>query len=72
MVIMWVLLGIGNSGMAQQKGEMEFGVNLGSNFAAISQNNKGNSNSTFNMNVAVFTDYYFSNQWSIKAKLIYD
>ncbi len=72
MIIIYVLFGIGNSGSAQQKGDVEFGANLGGNFATITQDDNGRSNFNFNINAGVFADCYFSKQWSVKAKLIYD
>jgi len=66
-----VALGFVNSMNAQGKGDVEFGVNTGVNFTNISDSdNTAGTNTTFNFGGSA--DYYFSDRWSIKAKLIYD
>lgn len=57
--------------VAQQKGNIEFGVNSGINLTNVS-NIYGNADMSVGFNAAVSADYYFSDMWSIKAKAIYD
>ena len=59
------------SATAQSKGDIEFGVNVGynSSFAAVRE---FTTESGSGINVGLSGDYYFSDRWSIKAKLIYD
>lgn len=53
------------------KGDVEFGINTGINITNISDSdNSAGTNTTFNFGGSV--DYYFSDRWSIKGKLIYD
>ena len=57
--------------VAQQKGTIEYGLNAGYNSATVStEDNTADYGDGFN--VGFSADYYFSNRWSIKAKLIYD
>lgn len=53
------------------KGDMELGFNSGINFSLVG-NNVGNSNSSTGFNISASADYFFSNRWSLKSKLIYD
>lgn len=58
---------------AQQKGNIEFGFNVGYNSTSVSDGDAVRDpdyNRSFNFGASV--DYYFSDRWSIKAKLIYD
>jgi hypothetical protein len=68
-------LGIYTATLAQTKGTTEFGVNVGLNATNV-ENNNGNNHASHDyrigLNVGVSADYYISDQWSIKAKLIYD
>jgi len=57
--------------IAQNKGAVEFGVNIGYNSSSVSSSEES-SDSGSGINVAVAADYYFSKTWSIKGKLIYD
>ncbi len=59
------------SANAQEKGTVEFGAGLGVNISTVS-NGTQNANSLVGMNVAGSGEYYFSDRWGIKAKLIYD
>lgn len=56
---------------AQSKGDVEFGANIGANYAYIGGKD-GTSDARFNWNAGIAADYYFSDRWSVKAKLIYD
>lgn len=57
--------------MAQNKGDVEFGFNLGYNFSTITADGLS-SDSRFGLNAGASADYYFSDRWSLKGKLIYD
>jgi len=61
------------------KGSLEIGANIGLNFATVSspQSNYYNySQNTYSytvgFNAAVSAEYYFSEKWSMKAKIIFD
>jgi outer membrane protein W len=68
-----VVLGIYTTASAQTAGTTEFGVNVGYNGATVTTGN-GQTNSDYRsgFNAGVSVDYYFSDRWSIKGKLIYD
>ena len=53
------------------KGDVELGVDVGYNFSLI-LNSRGISGTTDGVNFAGAVDYYFSDRWSLKAKVIYD
>lgn len=53
------------------KGDIELGFSSGVNFSLVG-NNVGNSNSSTGFNISASADYFFSNRWSLKSKLIYD
>ena len=57
--------------IAQKKGDVEFGFNVGYNNSTIS-NSDVSADSAIGFNVGGSVDYYFSDRWSIKGKLIYD
>ena len=56
---------------AQNKGDVEFGVNLGFNLSNATAGSFSEDTGT-GFNAGFSTDYYFSDRWSIKGKLIYD
>ncbi|WP_298225026.1 porin family protein [Flavobacterium sp.] len=56
---------------AQDKGKVEFGINIGYNGSTIS-NSKNSAARGSGINLGFAADYYFSKRWSIKGKLIYD
>lgn len=56
---------------AQQKGTVEFGANLGYNSATVSSDEETADNGD-GFNLGFSADYYFSDRWSIKGKLVYD
>jgi len=60
------------SAFSQQKGSFEFGLNTGVNFATVQSESATNTKFRTGLNVGVFGDYFFSDRWSIKAKLSYD
>lgn len=55
----------------QKKGDIEFDINVGLNRSTVS-NSKGSADTKLGVNIGFATDYYFSNRWSFKGKLIYD
>lgn len=68
---MIIALGLTTSISAQKKGDVEFGFNIGYNSSTVSDSQISADNGS-GMNLAGSMDYYFSNTWSIKTKLIYD
>lgn len=67
-----ISIGIYSGAIAQTHGTTEFGVNVGYNAAIVTTNAYTNTTYRSGFNVAVGSDYFFSDRWSIKAKLIYD
>ena len=53
------------------KGKLEMGFGTGLNIAYISDD-YGDSNNHFGFNAAASADYYFSEAWSMKVRVIYD
>ncbi len=56
---------------AQQKGDVEFGVNAGFNYSTVTTS-YFQADTGFGFNFGVSADYYFSDRWSLKTKVIYD
>lgn len=70
--ILCALVVLGSFGaIAQTKGDVEFGVNIGYNSSVVSVDTYSSENGD-GLNIGFSTDYYFSDSWSIKGKLIYD
>lgn len=69
--IVLCLLCVVLSGNAQEKGKIEFGGSAGLNYSTIGTRNKS-SDGSISFNLAASADYYFSDRWSVRAKLIYD
>ncbi|QPH40295.1 porin family protein [Pedobacter endophyticus] len=67
-----LLSGLGVSAQAQEKNSFEFGGHVGLNAATVSSSNAVNSDSRIGFNVTAVGDYFFSDRWSIKAKIGYD
>lgn len=67
-----VLTGFYFSAFSQEKGDFELGINVGYNAATVRMDANANSNYRNGLNVGAFGDYFFSDRWSIKAKLTYD
>lgn len=59
------------SSFAQKKGTVEFGLNVGYNSATASTD-EYTADYGDGFNLGFSADYYFSDRWSIKGKLIYD
>ena len=66
-------LGLIVTSNAQEKGAVEFGINVGYNSSTVIVSNSifqpdaGNG-----VNIGLAADYFFAEEWSIKGKLIYD
>ena len=66
-------LGLSSISLGQEKGDVEFGVNIGLNYSTITSSNSVSTPDTgYGFNAGFSADYYFSDRWSIKGKLIYD
>ncbi|MCF6128645.1 PorT family protein [Flavobacterium sp. AS60] len=57
--------------MAQKKGDVEVGFNIGFNNSSVSDSQYSYDSST-GLNIGGSLDYYFSRDWSLKVKMIYD
>ncbi len=58
---------------AQEKGTIEFGVNVGLNSSTVQNNNTTDqADYLAGFNLGVSADAYFSDRWSLKVKAIYD
>ncbi|MGV3696474.1 porin family protein [Flavobacterium sp.] len=66
-----IFTGISSIGFSQKKGDVEFGFHIGYGRSNASDTETSAEFST-GTNLGVALDYYFSNSWSIKSKLIYD
>ena len=54
-------------------GDFELGIGLGVNLSNVSDiQGDNNAGSLFSFNIGASGEYYFSDRWGIKAKLIYD
>ena len=58
---------------AQDKGDFEFGINLGGNLSTVSEFGLSEAAEVkISLNLATSAEYYFSDRWGIKAKLTLD
>lgn len=67
-----LLTGTCFTAFAQEKGSFEFGFNVGYNAATVTSGSMTNTSYRSGFNVGAVGDYFFSDRWSIKAKLTYD
>jgi hypothetical protein len=69
-----IVLGFYGLASAQaQKGNVEFGVNVGLNNSYVQDSNsEQHTDGVAGLNVGVSADDYFSDRWSLKVKVIYD
>ena len=65
------ILGFIVTSSAQNKGKIEIGLNAGLNSSNASTG-YDSADPSIGFNFGASADYYFSNRWSLKAKLIYD
>lgn len=56
----------------QKKGDVELGVYIGYGISDASNSDFVNSSPKSAFNAGIATDFYFSNRWSLKTKLIFD
>ncbi|MBB6237820.1 outer membrane protein W [Pedobacter sp. AK013] len=64
--------GLGMTSQAQEKNSLELGIHAGYNLATVSTSNQTNSDYRNGFNLTAVGDYFFSDRWSIKAKIGYD
>jgi hypothetical protein len=58
---------------AQTAGKFELGAGIGLNASYIQDSYTGaNSDAVYGFNLGITGDYYFSDRWSLRAKLLYD
>lgn len=70
---MFFTLGSVMASNAQEKGDVEFGINVGYNSSTVTVSNSiFQPDSGNGVNFGLAADYFFSEEWSIKGKLIYD
>lgn len=58
-------------GFAQKNGDVEFGINLGLNSSNVTSEYLSSDTGT-GVNLGFAADYFFSDSWSLKGKIIYD
>ena len=68
---LFIVFGFYGLSFAQQKGNVEFGVGVGGGYSLIYQGNDY-SDAKAAFNGEAFADFYFSGQWSLKIKAMYD
>lgn len=76
-IIITVFIALGFYGAAsaqvKEKGDTEYGITVGLNTAYVTDGNSGeNTDATTGFNAGVSGDFYFSNRWSLKVKVLYD
>jgi hypothetical protein len=68
-----IFTGFYTASFAQKINKVEFGANVGYNGSYIQQTGTiSNSDGVSGFNLGVSAEYYFSDRWSIKGKVIYD
>ena len=68
-----ILFGFYSLTFAQQKGSVDFGVNVGYNGSYVTETNSNvSSDYVSGFNAGAYVDSYFSNSWSLKVKVNYD
>ncbi|GAA4213435.1 hypothetical protein GCM10022289_45580 [Pedobacter jeongneungensis] len=67
-----LLSGLGVTTRAQEKNSFEVGLHVGYNAATVTTSTQTNSEFRSGFNVTAVGDYFFSDRWSIKAKIGYD
>jgi opacity protein-like surface antigen len=72
--VIGILLGLSNISLAQKmkKGNIDIGVGGGYSFATVASSEGANKSSRTSNNFYASAEYFFSNRWGIKAKLIKD
>jgi hypothetical protein len=68
-----ILSGIYTTAFAQAPNNGEFGINVGLNTSSVQYSGTGeNSDYKVGVNFGISGEYYFSDRWGVKAKVIYD
>jgi len=67
-----LVAGFGITASAQEKNSLELGLHVGFNLATVSTSSQTNSDYRNGFNLTAVGDYFFSDRWSIKAKIGYD
>jgi len=67
-----LVAGFGITASAQEKNSLELGLHAGFNLATVSTSSQTNSDYRNGFNLTAVGDYFFSDRWSIKAKIGYD
>lgn len=68
-----IVLGFYGLASAQQKTNVEFGVNVGFNSSYVQDSNSSeHADGVSGFNAGISADAYFSDRWSLKVKAIYD
>lgn len=70
-IFFFTVMAVVVQGYSQTKGTIEMGVNIGYNMSSVSSAHES-SDSGGGLNVGTSMEYYFSDRWGIKTKLIYD
>jgi len=70
-VVFFILVSMTSFGQKRNNGDVELGLNLGFNASNVT-NSDGKSDDGSGFNAGASADYFFSNRWSIKGKMIYD
>nr|WP_321228101.1 porin family protein [uncultured Psychroserpens sp.] len=73
-IILFASLGMFNLNAQSDKGDIELGLGIGFNYSnvVVGSDAEDATDSKTGLNVAAVGEYYFSDRWGIKAKLIYD
>lgn len=66
-----LLSAVATVALAQGKGNLELGLQVGGNQATVSNNNYSEDPS-YSYNVGYSAEYYFSRDWGLKVRAIYD
>ncbi|MCC4214694.1 porin family protein [Leeuwenhoekiella parthenopeia] len=70
--ILFIVLGL-NSALAQRGGDLQMGLSAGLNLSNVStMDGENNTDPRISFNLAASGEYFFSESWAIRAKLIYD
>ncbi|MGZ3776147.1 MAG: porin family protein [Mucilaginibacter sp.] len=73
LITLLILSGIYSAANAQRANSAEFGINIGLNQSTVQNSGtQENANYKAGINLGVSAEYYFSDRWGIKGKVIYD
>jgi len=73
-IVLFTSLSMFNLNAQSSKGDVELGIGLGFNYSnvVVGSNAENATGSKTGLNVSAVGEYFFSDRWGIKAKLIYD